>query len=218
MHDCARAPQTIRHDAKKYNIDPKRVGSTGGSAGAGISEWLAFHDNMADSKSKDPILRQSTRLSCISVVGAQTSYDPRFLQKLFNTDQVEDALILFFGMKSAKDVDDPKFHPLFEEASPINHASSDDPPSQLIYKQENHSVEPNSSGKIYIHHPKFGETLKKKMDALGVECVVKYREEYGDSKDFAKKSTEDTVDFLLKGLGVVRKQEEKSSGDTTPTR
>ena len=28
-----------------------------------------------------------------------------------------------------------------------------------------------------IHHPKFGQVLKEKMDALGVECVVRFRED-----------------------------------------
>src|SRR5262245_12771276 len=37
MHDCARAIQFIRHNAAKWNLDPKRIASTGGSAGAGIS-------------------------------------------------------------------------------------------------------------------------------------------------------------------------------------
>ena len=33
-----------RRKAKEWNLDPKRVGSTGGSAGACTSLWLAFHD------------------------------------------------------------------------------------------------------------------------------------------------------------------------------
>jgi hypothetical protein len=32
------------------------------------------------------------------------------------TDQISEPLITFFGMKSASDVDDPKFHPLFGDA------------------------------------------------------------------------------------------------------
>ena len=64
MHDCARALQQIRSKAAEYGIDPARVASTGGSAGAGISQWLAFHDDLADPKSADPVARQSTRLAC----------------------------------------------------------------------------------------------------------------------------------------------------------
>jgi len=38
---------------------------------------------MADPKSDDPVLRQSTRLTCMVVFEGQTSYDPRFIRKLF---------------------------------------------------------------------------------------------------------------------------------------
>lgn len=180
MHDCARALQFIRMHAKKYKIAPQRIGATGGSAGAGISLWLALHDDLADPKSNDPVARQSTRLSCAVVYAAQTSYDPRFIQKLFNTNQVNSALIPFFGMESADDVDDPRFHSLFEEASPIHHATADDPPVMLYYPQANRPLPPDSSGKQHIHHPKFGFALKEKLDKLGVQCKLKLRQDDGD--------------------------------------
>ena len=178
MHDAARALQYIRHHAAKYNVDPKRIGATGGSAGAGISMWLAFHDDLADPKSDDPVVRESTRISAAVVYAAQSSYDPRFIKKLFGTKHVEAALIPFFGMKSAADVDDPKFHPLFKEASMIDHATADDPPVMLFYPQANKPLPPNSPGKQHIHHPKFGVVLKEKLDKLGVECVVKFRKDH----------------------------------------
>ncbi len=57
LHDAARALQTLRSKAKEWNIDPTRVGATGGSAGACTSLWLALHDDLADPKSADPIAR-----------------------------------------------------------------------------------------------------------------------------------------------------------------
>jgi hypothetical protein len=80
--DCARALQLLRHHAREWNLDPGRVASTGGSAGAGTSLWLAFHDDLADPKSDDPVARQSTRLTCVAVSNAQCSYDPRFADKI----------------------------------------------------------------------------------------------------------------------------------------
>src|SRR5262245_61565507 len=53
--DCARALQYLRHHASKWQLDPKRVALTGSSAGAGTSLWIAFHDDLADPKSADPI-------------------------------------------------------------------------------------------------------------------------------------------------------------------
>jgi len=178
MHDCARALQYLRYHAAEYNIDPTRAGATGSSAGAGISLWLAFHPDLRNPKDPDPVRRQSTRLTAAVVYGAQCSYDPRFISKLMNTNRVHEALIPFFGMKSAADVDNPKFFPLFEEASPINFATGDDPPVMLFYPQANKPLPPNSSGKQHIHHPRFGIVLKNKLDQLGVECVLLLREQY----------------------------------------
>ena len=79
--DCARAIQFARSKAKEWNLDPKRVGATGGSAGAGTSLWIGFHDDMADPKNADPVLRESTRLTCMAVHGAQSTYDPRVIKE-----------------------------------------------------------------------------------------------------------------------------------------
>src|ERR671928_164208 len=73
LEDAARAIQTLRSKAKEWNLDKTRVGATGGSAGACSSLWLAFHDDMADPKSSDPVARESTRLTCVAVSGAQTT-------------------------------------------------------------------------------------------------------------------------------------------------
>src|SRR5262249_22615153 len=83
FHDSARAVQFVRHKARHWNLDPRRVAAPGSSAGAGISLWLGFHDDLADPRSEDPVLRQSTRLTCMSVFNGQTSYDPRFIRDLF---------------------------------------------------------------------------------------------------------------------------------------
>src|SRR5437016_392376 len=72
MEDGARALQYIRLHAKEWNINPKAVACTGGSAGAGISLWIGFHDDMSLPSSDDPVKRQSTRISVVGVNNAQT--------------------------------------------------------------------------------------------------------------------------------------------------
>jgi len=178
MHDSARALQHIRLNAKKYNLDPERIAATGGSAGGHISLWLAFHDDMANKESKDPVERQSTRLRTAAVTAAQSSIDPRFIQKLFNTDQVNLAVIQLFGMKDSADIEKKQFHPLFEEASPLNHLTPDDVPVMAYYSQANEPLPPNSSGRTHIHHPKFGIILKEKMKKAGLECELLLKEEH----------------------------------------
>ena len=178
MHDSAKALQHIRLNAKKYNIDPERIAATGGSAGGHISLWLAFHDDMANPESNEPLARQSTRLTTAAVSAAQSSIDPRYIQKLFNTDQVNLAVVQLFGMKGAEDIDKKEFHPLFEEASPLNHLTPDDVPVMAYYSQANEQLPPNSSGRAHIHHPKFGIVLKEKMKQAKLECLLLLREDY----------------------------------------
>ena len=73
--DCARAIQFLRYHAKKFNLDKTRIASMGGSAGAGTSLWLAFHDDLADPANPDPVLRESSRITAAAATGTQATYD-----------------------------------------------------------------------------------------------------------------------------------------------
>ena len=206
MLDSARGIQTIRHRAKRYNIDPKRIACGGSSAGAGISMWLLYHDDLADTQSDNPVARQSTRISCAVSIAGQTSYDPREIQKLFNTDQVHEALVTFYRMRDDKDLNRPELIRLFEDASAINHVTEDDPPLYLYYPQANEPLPVNSAGKQHIHHPKFGPFLKEKTDKLGLESVLKLREDYRTGNRNDPAIVRDQVDWVLKHFGIEPKR------------
>jgi dienelactone hydrolase len=66
MFDGARAIQALRADTRKLNIDPRRIGVYGHSAGAIMSMWLGFHPDVGKRNSKDRIGRFS---STVSVTG-----------------------------------------------------------------------------------------------------------------------------------------------------
>lgn len=170
FEDGARAIQFVRYNAKQWNIDPKRIAANGGSAGAGISLWLAFHDDLADPDSDDPLLRQSSRLTCAAVSNAQTSYDPRFIRKLFPEN---DQVYRIGALRNLFDADldnldhlSKEKYALFEAVSPINHLTKDDVPALLTYLVKDSDSGPG------IHSPLFGYTLKKEMDKLGIRCEV----------------------------------------------
>jgi acetyl esterase len=86
MTDSARAVQYLRNRAPEWSPDAKAFGATGSSAAAGVSLWLAFHNDLASPKSADPGERQSTRLSAVAVDNAQSTYDPRVIATLINAD------------------------------------------------------------------------------------------------------------------------------------
>lgn len=196
--DSARAIQFIRHNAKEWKLDPKRIAATGGSAGAGLSLWLGFHDDLADPKSNDPVLRQSTHLTCMSVYNGQTSYDPRFIRKLFPDKDTfkHPALSQLFDvdLDNLEKLPKEKYE-LFELVSAINHLSKDDVPVQLNYASQMDT--PITSQGVGIHHPKFAQVLKDKMDPLGIECQIHTGVRRGSDE-----WTKLTMDFVKKHLGV----------------
>jgi len=174
--DSARAIQFARSNAKEWNLDAHRVGATGGSAGAGTSLWIGFHDEMADPNSPDPVLRESTRLTCMAVQGAQSSYDPRVIRAWVGEAAARHpALEGFFGI-GLDELDRPRAHRLFEAASPITHLTRDDPPVYAFYS-EGRVIPPDARPGQGIHHINFGLELKKRMDALGLACAVRHRDE-----------------------------------------
>ncbi|MCA9010364.1 MAG: alpha/beta hydrolase [Planctomycetaceae bacterium] len=171
--DAARAIQFIRHKAMDWRLDPGRIAATGGSAGAGMSLWLGFHDDLADPDNDDPVLQQSTRLTCMAVNNGQSSYDPRVIRELFpGTDTYKNSALadLFDVDLSMLDNLPVEKYTLFEEVSAINHLTMDDAPVLMTYDSDLET--PISSRSIGIHHPRFGKLLKEKMDALGIECQV----------------------------------------------
>ena len=196
--DCARAIQFLRSKAGPWNIDPRRIASTGGSAGGGMSLWLAFRDDLAEPDSDDPVARQSTRLSCVAVRNAQCSYDPRFIKSIIPGSAYKIVnLVKLFGMRDADEIDSPPAEKvrLFEAASAIRFLTPDDPPVFLAYGgvAVDH-LPPNLDAGAGIHHPMFGKVLKEKMDELGIECVFR-----ATRQELSSSPTEQ--EFVLKHLG-----------------
>ena len=198
FHDSARAIQFIRHNAREWNLDPKRIAATGGSAGAGLSLWLGFHDDLADRNNADPVLRQSTRLSGMVVNDGQSSYDPRVIRDLFSgTDTYKHpALAQLFDVDLEQlDALTKEKYKLFEDVSPINHLTRDDPPARLIYGIPLDA--PITNQQIGAHHPKFGVLLKEKMDALGIRCEI-----YVSGTKIGGGQTTTPIEFLKQVLAV----------------
>lgn len=54
----------------------------------------------------------------------------------------------------------------------------------------------------YIHHPKFGFFLKKKTDKLGLEVVLKPREDFKSDNRNSPEIVRDQVDWVLKHFGI----------------
>jgi acetyl esterase/lipase len=186
LEDAARALQFVRSKAKEWHIDKKRIGATGGSAGGCSSLWLAFHDDMADPDSADPVARESTRLYCAAVDGAQTSLDPKELREWMpNYGYGAHA----FGLSSFQELYDKReqVRKWIKEYSPIEHVSKDDPPIGLFYGGEK-NPKAGDSPKDPTHSALLGILLAEKLKAVGVDVVLVYpghpNPQYRNSREY----------------------------------
>jgi len=197
--DAARAIQFIRSKAKEWNVDKTRFAATGGSAGAGLSLWLGFHDDMADPDSEDSVKRESTRLTCMAVYNGQSTYDPRVLRELFpGSDTYKHAALqqLYDYDLDKLDEAPPEKIKLFEEVSALTHLTDDDPPALLMYATELDTPVTNQG--IGIHHPKLGKLLQQRMQKLDIPCQVVTGVGRGQQRapltfEFVKKHFEDAA-------------------------
>ncbi len=169
LEDAARAVQFLRSKAKEWNIDKAKIAATGGSAGACSSLWLALHDDMADPKSKDEVLRESTRLFCVGVDGAQVSLDPKETREwLPNYTYGAHA----FGLKNLNEVEEnrAKLADVIKEYSPIRHVTKDDPPVGLFYKGDK-DAKAGATHTDPTHSPVLGMMLAEKLKEAKVEVT-----------------------------------------------
>ncbi|MCX7043869.1 MAG: alpha/beta hydrolase [Candidatus Sumerlaeota bacterium] len=178
LHDAARALQFVRSKAAEWNIDKARIGASGGSAGACSSLWLAFHPDLADPKSADPVARESSRLYCAAVSGAQTTLDPQQMKEWTPNSKYGGHAFGFKGdpAKKISQFDDflagrEKILEWIAEYSPYALVTPDDPPVYLYY-----SAPPalGQDQKDPTHTSNFGVKLQEKCKSAGVECELVY--------------------------------------------
>ena len=177
QHDGARAVQFLRSKAQEWNIDRERVACYGGSAGAGISMWIGFHDDLADPTSNDPIRRESTRIQAIGTFGGQSTYDPIRIKELIGGRAWEHPSVFkAYGVTTAEEAlhPTPEKQRLYDESSAITHLTKDDPPLYMVYNESDGPLPPDARPGQGIHHPNFGRHLKEKMDELRIENVFVY--------------------------------------------
>jgi len=170
LNDAAKALQFVRSQSEQWNLQKERIGAAGGSAGACSSLWLAYHDDLADPESDDPVARESSRLWCAAVKGAQTTLDPEQM-KAWTPNSKYGAHA--FGLGSFKEflAQREQILPWIKEYSPYALLSRDDPPVYLFY------FSPPAIGrkqKDPTHTSNFGVKLQEHCKANDVACELFY--------------------------------------------
>ena len=159
VNDCARAIQFVRHSAKKWNIDPKRIAVTGGSAGGHLSAYVALQDDEAKPASKDPVERQSSRVLFAIPFAGPTDW--RLLNRIAHGHPAYRQLIGYKPGTPASEMAADRI----KDVSPVSFVSADDPPILIVHGDADRIVP--------IEHAKVLEAALKKAGVPVELHVVK---------------------------------------------
>jgi acetyl esterase/lipase len=185
VNDCLRAIQFVRQNAEKWNIDTKRIGVTGGSAGGHLSAYVALHDDAAKAESDDPIERQSSRVACAVSFAGPTDWS-----LLISINHGHPAYRQLIGYKPGTPAAELDAQ-LVKDVSPISFVSKDDPPLMQVHGDKDVIVP--------LQH---ASNLHKKLQSTGVttELVVIAGGNHGVSGaggPVAKRPTQFVQQYLL---------------------
>lgn len=197
LNDSKRCLQYIRFNAQKYNIDKTRVACSGGSAGAGTALWLAFSDDMAAPENADPILHESTRLTCAGAFATQSTYDIFQWEEIIGVPMAATreqliSIAAAFGIRYENGMDLYSFTEKRKELDFLAKMDKNDPPI-FVYNKHKSGIPTNQDD--LNHHPIHAKVIKEKAEQVGLEAVV-YAPEIG----IVDPSGKDLVRFFLENF------------------
>jgi acetyl esterase/lipase len=203
LGDAARAVQFVRSMAGPWNLDRTRVAAFGESGGASLSLWLAFHDDLADPKSADPVARESTRLIAAGAKSPQCSFDPLRWESLFGADVLAKLGGTYrspmnLGFATDAELRGPAGAPVRADADFVGQITPDDPAVFLDASGRNVALTTTNQ---LLHHPRHALALHARCRDAGIADVA-IIPAYDVSPAAGSPTT--MRDFLFRQLGVAR--------------
>ena len=195
LNDAKRALQFLRFNSEKYNLLKDKVALMGSSAGATSSLWIGLQDDMSDKNSPDPILRESTKVSCIVGMAAAHSLN---LNRWKNMADVDEAYLKSIFKKYLGKMDAEKWiqrsfdENYISEVDFFEKMDANDPPIFIFNPGKN--KKPKNIADFH-HNPLHAKVLKQKADSLKLKNVV-----YAPRIGIIDKSGQGVVDFIIENL------------------
>lgn len=183
IEDCKAAVRFLRARAKKYRINPDKVGAIGFSAGGHLVSLMGVADGKAKLEGDGGNADQSSRVQAVVSFFGPTD----FINKSWS-EQVEKLLLVPFLGGSYKDA-----KKTYVKASPLTYVSKDDPP-HLFFHGDKDTL-------VGIHHSKDMAAALKKID-VPAEVVVMEGVGHGLPSDSKKREAviEQAIGFFTKKL------------------
>ncbi len=130
IHDTKAAVRWLRANAKKYAIDPERIGVTGGSAGGHLAQFLAVTCGVKEFEGEGGNPTQSSKVKCVVNV-----YGPSDFTKSYGKSvDAAEVLPLFLGGNLEK------ARPAHIRASPLYWVTPNAAPTLCIHGTEDKYV------------------------------------------------------------------------------
>ncbi len=151
IHDTKAAVRWLRAHAKQYHIDPDRIGTTGGSAGGHLAQFLGVTADVKEFEGTGGHAEQSSKVKCVVNV-----YGPSDFTKSYGKSvDAAEVLPLFLGGNLEK------ARALHIKASPLYWVTPNAAPTLFIHGTEDKYV-----------HVEQAEWIHDKLKAASVETEL----------------------------------------------
>jgi len=181
IHDTKAAVRWVRANAKKYHIDPDRIGATGGSAGGHLAQFLAVTGDVRAFEGDGGNPEQSSKVACVV-----NYYGPSDFTKSYGKSvDAAEVLPLFLGgnLETAK-----KQHIL---ASPLYWVTPNAAPTLCV-----HGTKDN-----YVAHEQSVELIEKlKAATVDAELLTLNEAGHGFKGPEVEKAEQAMIAFFDKYL------------------
>jgi acetyl esterase/lipase len=139
VSDVRRGVRFIRYNAKRWGIDPNRLGAYGASAGGHLSLMIGLASDNGDPAAREDFMKESDRVA--AVVAYFPPVDLRSLARGLNPPPSGTVLDRFPALNFEKE--------RAADFSPIVFVTSDDPPTLLIHGDKDELVNISNSQTIF---------------------------------------------------------------------
>ena len=179
VEDVRRSVRFVRHHADKYQIDSQRIGVYGMSAGGHLSLMLGTASDKGNSEAKDPILKESDRVTAVVAWVPPTDLRITVWEAPESLPAYKNFPALDLSLEEA------------EKYSPLVHVSADDPPTLIL-----------SGAKDKLVPIMHSEVIKKAFDEKKVTNQLSIYENsaHGFQKEDREKATAEMVAWFQEHL------------------
>jgi len=213
FRDGARAIQYLKYRAEDLNIDPERIGVWGSSAGGQIALWVATVPDLGDVEHRDPVLRESTRVSVVGHLTSQVSAKTRDWPSLLSFTTSFWSTLGWFdatydkGLHSTYDALDTSEsgQMLLQIVDYYTQIDADGPPTitacLVAHRSENDLLDPDHAENLQswlVHHPSHSIAIYERCLSVHDDCAIATQVDHaGDFTDASLEAADNVQSFML---------------------